>query len=225
MSKQGIRITRENAKPLAALVIIYMFLSHGQDNRERQKEEAKAAIDHCQKCQLQDAKNILEKLESEKANFGQIQKVKNAIDQATPVCEKKQQKANAWRETKAAIDSALKQDLAAKASSALTTYTERWGSDSTTYEQKVAIELHQAQALVDIAETCLNREDLVCAEQHLSGAERDKHPELKLRIINLRHQLQELVLETPSAYAARINKEMKECLARGAAWSNKRCLN
>lgn len=225
MSKPGFRVTRENAKPLAALAVVYMVLSHIQDERDQNREKANAAIAYSKKCQIQDAKNIVAKLESEEATADLVQQIKNAIDQATPVCEKKQQKADAWRETKAAIDSALKQDLAAKASSALTIYTERWGSDSATYQQKVAIELHQAQALVDMAETCLNRGDLVCTEQHLSAAERGKHPELKLRIINLRHQLQELVLETPSAYAKRINQEKKECLARGAVWSNKRCLN
>ena len=178
-----------------AVVLFVIWLLFKTPSKVNFDEQVAQAISLSSDCKLSQARTILADLKDEKASSEQLKKVSKAIEQATPGCEKKQQKAKAWRETKAAIDSALQKGAADKATSVLNAFTKRWGTDSDTQEQKAAIELHIAEDSVEKAETCLLHGDLACTELRLNAAERRKQPELALRINNLRKQLQQLKLE------------------------------
>ncbi len=161
-------------------------------SKEQHTEKLEQALALSADCQLTKARAELNELKADKASAEQIKQLSTAIERAAPSCEKKRQREKAWQTAKTAIDNALQENSAPKANTALNTFTRRWGEDKATQEQKEAIELYQARALVDMAETCIIRIDLACAEQRLTGAERRRQPTLELRIRNLREQLQQL---------------------------------
>jgi hypothetical protein len=199
---------------LVALALIWQLIKYNEV--DKLESRVVAAIALTADCNIDEASDALDELRSLNASDAQIRRLKKALSKTTPACEKEQQREQAWDKAQSAINTALKADAFAKAGTLLAAFTRRWGVDANTEELKNKLEVRQAQAQLDLADTCLNQGKFSCTEQRLHTAERGKHPELARRISQMRERLSQLkqAQEAEKAQAAQLAKAAQ--LARQA---------
>ncbi|NML61244.1 hypothetical protein HHL21_09160 [Massilia sp. RP-1-19] len=90
-------------------------------------------------CQLNEAQAELIELRSTRASPEQLQRLQQGLDKASAVCERRQQRAKAWRGTEIAVDQAIDSASFIKAQQRLQGFVRKWGEDSATRSLKEKI--------------------------------------------------------------------------------------
>ena len=83
-------------------------------------------------CKLNEAQAELIALRSSRATSDQLQRLQGGLNEASRDCEKKQARAKAWRDTEAAVETAIDGKSFIRANQRLQAYVKKWGDDDAT---------------------------------------------------------------------------------------------
>ncbi|TWI64428.1 hypothetical protein IP91_03198 [Pseudoduganella lurida] len=177
------------------LLLGLWYLVKPKDAAHRLESRVDDAVALTESCRLDEARDELAALRKVPASAAQIRRVQQAISSTTAACGKKGQRARAWSDARAAMETSLAAGALDKATSRLGTFEKKWGADDTTQEWRDRIAARRAEKLLDEANVCLAKKDRACMETKLDAAEKLKRPESAARIETLRGALSRL-LET-----------------------------
>ncbi|MBZ2209242.1 hypothetical protein [Massilia soli] len=90
-------------------------------------------------CKLNEAQAELIALRSTRATPEQLQRLQQGLNKASSACERKQQRARAWRDTVAEVDRAIDDATFIKAQQRLQGFVRNWGEDGDTRSLKEKI--------------------------------------------------------------------------------------
>ena len=110
-----------------------------------------AAIALARECKGSDAQAELIALRKTRATPEQLQRLQQALNDEAAICTKRRQRARAWSETGAAVESALETAGWDKALTRLQAFTKRWGEDDATRALKERIETARRDAAHPLA--------------------------------------------------------------------------
>lgn len=127
---------------LAVLWAIWLVANPAKRRIEKQMDKAVALA---VACKPREAQSELIALRSTRATPEQLQKVQQALNEAAGDCTRKRQRNQAWREAKAAVDSALASSSVERARTRLRAFTKRWGEDDATRALKAKIDARQPE--------------------------------------------------------------------------------
>jgi hypothetical protein len=181
---------------VALLLLAIWFLVKPGDPSKKLDDKVDDAIALTEECRITDARAALKELRGTKADAAQLARLQKAIAATAPACEKKSQRARAWTDTRAALETALATNALDKASSRLATFVKRWNEDDQTREWRDRIDVRRAEKLLDDANACLERKDRACVEAKLKAAEKLDRPETRPRIEALRESLSRMLEST-----------------------------
>ncbi|MBB3220965.1 hypothetical protein [Pseudoduganella umbonata] len=181
---------------VALLLLAIWFLVKPGDPSKQLNRKIDDAIALTESCDIADARAVLADLRKEKADPAALARLQKAISATAPACEKKSQRAKAWSDTRAALETALSGNALEKASARLTAFVKRWSDDERTREMRGRIDARRAEKLLDEAEGCLAKKDRACVEAKLDAAEKLRRPESRQRIEALRESLSRMLEST-----------------------------
>lgn len=127
---------------LAVLWVIWLVANPAKRRIEKQMDRAIALATACKP---REAQSELIALRSTKATPEQLQKVQQALNDAAGDCKRQRQRDAAWREAKAAVESALAASSFERARTRLRTFTKRWGEDEQSRALKAKIDARQPE--------------------------------------------------------------------------------
>jgi hypothetical protein len=178
------------------LLVAIWFLVKPDDPSKKLDDRVDDAIALTESCRIGDARAALAELRGDKASAAQLGRLQKAISSTAPACEKKTQRAKAWKDAKAALESALSANALDKASTRLSAFVKRWSEDDDTRAMRERIDARRAEKLLDDANVCLEKKDRACAEAKLDAAEKLRRPESRPRIEALREALSRMLEST-----------------------------
>ncbi|QBI00029.1 hypothetical protein [Pseudoduganella albidiflava] len=181
---------------VALLLLAIWFLVKPGDPAKKLDRKVDDAVALTESCKIGDAREALAELRREKASATQLARLQKAISATAPACEKKSQRAKAWSDTRAALETALAANALDKASTRLSAFVKRWGEDEPAREMRSRIDARRAEKLLDDASACLDRRDRACVEAKLNAAEKLRRPETRQRIDSLREALSRMLEAT-----------------------------
>ena len=181
---------------VALLLLAIWFLAKPGDPTKKLDDKVDDAIALTEECRITDARAALKELRGTQADAAQLARLQKAIAATAPACEKKSQRARAWTDTRAALETALATNAPDKASTRLAAFVKRWNEDDQTREWRDRIDVRRAEKLLDDANTCLERKDRACVEARLNAAEKLDRPEVRPRIEALREALSRMLEST-----------------------------
>ncbi len=188
---------------LLALWAIWLFARPGNEGK---KIDARlnAAIALSSECNLEDARTELAALKKTAATPAQLKRLQKAITDMAPQCASSRWGANAWSDTKAALDTALQTTSFDQALSRLTQLIRRWAEEPDPRAPSERAEGKRGARLLDEADACAAKSDRACLQQRLQAAERLKRPELRERVAALHESLAYLLKATPPKAAPQV---------------------
>ncbi len=127
---------------LAVLWAVWLVANPAKRRIEKQMDKAVALA---VACKPREAQSELIALRSTRATPEQLQKVQQALNEAAGDCTRQRQRNQAWREAKAAVDSALASSSVERARTRLRAFTKRWGEDEATRALKAKIDARQPE--------------------------------------------------------------------------------
>ena len=172
------------------------FLVKPDDPARQLDRKIDDAIALTESCQIGDARAALAELRKEKTDPAALGRLQKAISATAPACEKKSQRAKAWSDARAALETALSANALDKASARLSAFVKRWNDDEQTREMRGRIDARRAEKLLDDANACLAKKDRACVEAKLDAAEKLRRPESRPRIEALREALSKMLEAT-----------------------------
>ena len=180
---------------IAAAVVLtaIWFINKPDDKPASVAEQVEAATALAARCDLDGARSALAVLKSAKAPAAQLKRLQASIAKSKVVCDKQQQREQAWSAAQAGVNQALDAGTPDVAATRLAAHVKRWGDDADSLELDAKVKVAQASAQLDLADACLARSDRVCLESSLIAAERYKRPELAARTQALRAALSQLL--------------------------------
>jgi hypothetical protein len=181
---------------VALLLLAIWFLVKPGDPAKKLDDKVDDAIALTEECRIADARAALKELRGTRADAAQLARLQKAIAATAPACEKKSQRAKAWTDTRAALETALATNAPDKASTRLAAFVKRWNEDDQTREWRDRIDVRRAEKLLDDANACLERKDRACVEARLKAAEKLARPETRPRIEALRESLSRMLEST-----------------------------
>lgn len=181
---------------VAALLVAIWFLVKPGSPSSQLADKVDDAIALTESCRITDARAALADLRRAKADADQLARLQKAITATAPACEKKAQRARAWTDARAALETALATNALDKAAARLSTFVKRWGDDEQTRQWRDRIDARRAEKLLDDADACLAKKDRTCVEAKLNAADKLRRPELRQRIDTLRNALSRMLEST-----------------------------
>ncbi len=180
---------------IAAAVVLtgIWFYNKPADKPASVAEQVAAATALAAQCDLDGARSALAVLKSARAPAAQIKRLQANITKSAAVCERQQQRAQAWTALQDGVRQALDAGKPDVAATRLAMHVKRWGDDPDTLELDAKVKVAQASAQLDLADACLAKSDRVCLESSLIAAERYQRPELAARTQALRTALSQLL--------------------------------
>ncbi len=180
---------------IAAAVVLtgIWFYNKPADKPASVAEQVAAATALAAQCDLDGARSALAVLKSARAPAAQIKRLQANITKSAAVCERQQQRAQAWTALQDSVRQALDAGKPDVAATRLAMHVKRWGDDPDTLELDAKVKVAQASAQLDLADACLAKSDRVCLESSLIAAERYQRPELAARTQALRTALSQLL--------------------------------
>lgn len=127
---------------LALLWVVWLVANPAKRRIEKQMDKAIALATACKP---REAQSELIALRATKATPEQLQQVQQALNEAAGECTRKRQRDKAWREAKAAVESALASSSVERARTRLRTFTRRWGEDAASRDLKAKIDARQPE--------------------------------------------------------------------------------
>lgn len=127
---------------LALLWVVWLVANPAKRRIEKQMDKAIALATACKP---REAQSELIALRSTKATPEQLQHVQQVLNDAAGECTRKRQRDKAWREAKAAVESALASSSFERARTRLRTFTKRWGEDTASRDLKAKIDARQPE--------------------------------------------------------------------------------
>ncbi|MEW6373398.1 MAG: hypothetical protein AB1584_20955 [Pseudomonadota bacterium] len=127
---------------LALLWVVWLVANPAKRRIEKQMDKAIALATACKP---HEAQSELIALRSTKATPEQLQHVQQVLNEAAGECTRKRQRDKAWREAKAAVESALASSSFERARTRLRTFTKRWGEDEASRDLKAKIDARQPE--------------------------------------------------------------------------------
>lgn len=181
---------------VAGILAVIWYLAKPANQQEQIDQHADKALALMAECKLDAARAEVSAMRAAKATDVQIKKANDAIGSAVKSCEMKRQRAKAWTDLTAALESALQSGAVERADARLSAFTKKWGADNGTRDWDKRIDIKKAERLLDEADNCLKRADRLCLENRLVAAEKLQRPEVAERIQRLREALSKLLEAT-----------------------------
>lgn len=181
---------------VAMILAVIWYLAKPANKQERIDKHVEQALALMADCKLDAARAEVAAMRTEKASELQLKKANEAIASAAKTCEMRRQRAKAWTDLTAALESALQSDAVERADARLSAFTKKWGADDGTRDWDKRIDIKKAERLLDEADACLRKSDRVCLEHRLAAAEKLQRPEVADRIRSLREALSKLLEAT-----------------------------
>lgn len=180
---------------IAAAVVLtgIWFYNKPADKPASVAEQVEAATALATQCDLDGARSALAVLKSARAPAAQIKRLQANITKSAAVCERQQQRAQAWLALQGSVNQALDAGEPDLAATRLAAHVKRWGDDADSLELDARVKVAQAGARLDAADACLAKGERICLESNLIAAERYKRPELAARTQALRAALSQLL--------------------------------
>jgi hypothetical protein len=125
---------------IVALAVLWGVWLWAKPSTKKIDRRIDAAIVLAQDCQGKQAQDELIALRAGRATPQQLERLQRALNEASGVCTRKRQRANAWSEARGAVESALAAGNAERARSRLQAYTKRWGEDDDTRALKTRVD-------------------------------------------------------------------------------------
>lgn len=116
---------------LAAVLALWMA-----DKPRKLEARIERALALGAECKLNEAQAELIALRSGRASPEQLQRLQQGLNEASRACERKQQRALAWRDTTAAVDDAIDSASFIRAQQRLQGFVRKWGEDDETRRMK-----------------------------------------------------------------------------------------
>jgi hypothetical protein len=213
---------------LIALWAIWMLTKPNKRDTEARIDNALALT---RECKLGEAQGELIALRSGDATEVQLRRVQKAINDASPGCEKKRVRARSWTETQVAVDKLVGDGQIAKAHARLAQFTRRYGEDDETRALKERIGPVPQPARprsTSPASGALAR-DVLSARRLIDQAERDiqagNYQAASDKMETCVAMVEEGGRECAAfkVYADRLQAQMRQCLASGMEWVDRRC--
>lgn len=134
---------------LLALALLWVVWLVANPARRRIEKQMDKAIALATACKPREAQSELIALRSTKATPEQLQHVQQVLNEAAGECTRKRQRQRqrdaAWREAKAAVESALASSSVERARTRLRAFTRRWGEDDASRDLKAKIDARQPE--------------------------------------------------------------------------------
>ncbi|MGO4478527.1 hypothetical protein AB4Z32_19955 [Massilia sp. 2TAF26] len=134
-----------------ALVVLWGVWLMAKPSTKKIDRRIDAAISLARECKGSDAQAELIALRKTRATPEQLQRLQQALNDEAAICTKRRQRARAWSETSAAVESALAAAGWDKALARLQAFTKRWGEDEDTRAMKEGIEAARRDAAHPLA--------------------------------------------------------------------------
>lgn len=181
---------------VAAILAVIWYLAKPANEQERIDQHAEQALALMADCKLEAARAEVSAMRAAKAGDLQIKKANEAIASAVKTCEMKRQRARAWTELTAALETALQSGAVERADARLAAFTKKFGADDATRDWDKRIDAKKAERLLDEADACLKKSDRTCLEAKLVEAEKLARADMAGRIRGLREALSKLLEAT-----------------------------
>lgn len=130
---------------LLALAVLWAVWLVANPAKRRIEKQIDKAIALATACKPREAQSELIALRSTRATPEQLQKVQQALNEAAGDCTRQRQRNQAWREAKAAVETALASSSVERARTRLRAFTKRWGEDDATRALKAKIDARQPE--------------------------------------------------------------------------------
>lgn len=130
---------------LLALGLLWVVWLVANPAKRRIEKQMDKAIALATACKPREAQSELIALRSTRATPEQLQHVQQALNEAAGECTRKRQRDKAWREAKAAVESALASSSVERARTRLRAFTRRWGEDAASRDLKAKIDARQPE--------------------------------------------------------------------------------
>ncbi|CAN7702434.1 hypothetical protein LJR289_005696 [Pseudoduganella sp. LjRoot289] len=181
---------------VAMILAVIWYLAKPANEQERIDKHVDKAIALMADCKLDAARAEVAAMRAAKATDLQLKKANEAISGAVKNCEMRRQRAKAWTDLTAALESALQSGAVERADARLSAFTRKWGPDDATRDWDKRIDIRKAERLLDEADACLKKSDSTCLETRLVAAEKLQRAEVADRIRSLREALSRLLEST-----------------------------
>lgn len=136
---------------LLALAVLWGLWLMAKPSTKKIDRRIDAAVALARECKGSDAQAELIALRKTRATPEQLQRLQQALNDEAAICTKRRQRAKAWSETSAAVESALEAGGWDKALARLQAFTKRWGEDDATRALKERIETARRDAAHPLA--------------------------------------------------------------------------
>jgi hypothetical protein len=136
---------------LLALAVLWGVWFFARSSPKKIERRIDAAVALARECKAGDAQAELIALRKSRATPEQLQRLQQALNDEAAKCTKRRQRAKAWNEANAAVESALAASGWDKARTRLQAFTKRWGEDEDTRATKERIETARRDSMHPLA--------------------------------------------------------------------------
>lgn len=125
---------------ILALAVLWGVWLVAKPSARKNERRIEAAIGLARECKAREAQDELIALRSARATPAQLERLQNALNQEAARCTRRQQRLEAWSDTSAAAEAALKAGNTERARTRLQGFIRRWGEDQDTRALRERIE-------------------------------------------------------------------------------------
>jgi hypothetical protein len=130
---------------IVALAVLWGVWLLAKPSAKKIDRRIDGAIALAQACQGRQAQDELIALRASRATPQQLERLQRGLNEASSACTRKRQRASAWSEARAPIESALASGSVERARTRLQAFTKRWGEDDNTRALKARIDAARAE--------------------------------------------------------------------------------
>jgi len=125
---------------ILALVVLWGVWLWAKPSTKKIDRRIDAAIALAQACQGKQAQDELIALRATRATPRQLERLQHALNEASSACTRKRQRAKAWDDARASVETALAARNPERARTRLAAFSKRWGEDDDTRALEERIE-------------------------------------------------------------------------------------
>jgi len=216
---------------LLALGVLWLIWIYAKPSSSRIESRIESAILATEECRFNDAQSELIALRMTKATPEQLKRLQAAINDATPGCEKKKQRAKAWTDTETAVDAALAAGDTAKAQARLLVFVKRWNDDAETRKLREQIAAQRAAepkpepevAPRPSSQAAQSARNLIDEAERAIKAGNYKSASDKLETCITMVDAGNRECAAFKVHADKLQRDLDRCLSGGGEWYNDRC--
>ena len=117
---------------ILALAVLWGVWLVAKPSARKNERRIEAAVGLARECKAKEAQDELIALRSARATPAQLERLQKALNQEAAKCTRRQQRLDAWSDTSAAAEAALKAGNTERARTRLQGFIRRWGEDADT---------------------------------------------------------------------------------------------